>query len=507
MRPKRHNTSLDNLLYRRQFVLCNFPLLDLPEWKSFSFGPFYLNVHPDLETTITKGCNGDFLLLGFALNHHRPVANNQELMDEMAGTCHNIEDVFEYCRDLCGRYIIIFNFAGKTGLLNDLIGCRTVYYCFHQNSVLCASQPGTLARLIRIEEDPSSIVRAYVERDMFASGEGCWIGDGTKYAGVKHLLPNHYLDFEEKKAVRYWPIATLEPVDIEDASRQSAEMLENTMLAATNRFQLSMAITSGWDSRCMLAATRNVHSKIFYYIQKYRGMTDSHPDIRVPRKLTRKLGIPYHIIECGDYQDEAFDITLERNVFLVHNPAKKVLLRSFYQDFQGKVNASGNISDLCRTVYGINPIHEITDLLELVYLSDSKYAAEAIKEWYVYAKSRCDTFGYNLRDLFFWEQVLGNWGSMFAAELDIAIDEFYPFGTRRLVETILAVDGKLRPYHNSMVHRRIIELAWPELLAEPINPSGWHTTTIKFLHDKGKRIMKRLGLLPFVRTLCSKLVG
>jgi hypothetical protein len=480
-----HNISSDNLLYRRQFILGGSPIQELPEWKSISFATYYLKVHPDLEATIAKGSKGDFLMLGFALNHHRPKANNQALMDEMARTCLNVDTMLEYCRDLCGRYVIVFNFSGKTGLLNDLIGSRSVYWCIHQNTVWCASQPSTLARLLGIEEDPSPIVRAYLERDMFASGEGCWIGDGTKYLGVKHLLPNHYLDFEKKRSIRYWPVNTLEPLDVAYASRKSAEILENTMLAATHRFQLCMAITAGWDSRCMLAATRYVRSKIYYYIQQYGGMTDNHPDIRVPRKLTQKLGIPFHIIECSDYQDEAFDTALEMNVFVIHNPAKKVLYRSFYQDSQGKVNASGNISDLCRTTYGINPVHEIKDLLALEGLSDSEYAADSLKEWYAKTKSKCDALGYNLRDLFFWEQQLGNWGSMFAAELDIAIDEFYPFGTRRLVEMILAVDGKLRPYDNSMIHRRIIELLWPELLSEPINPIGWRTRAAKLLKRVG----------------------
>ena len=499
--------SADRILYRRQFILGDRPIPDFLEWTSVSFDPFHLKVHPDLETTMVKGSKRRFLLLGFVLNHHRPEANNQELMDEMAGTCHNVEEMFEYCRDLCGRYVLIFNFSGKAGLLNDLIGSRSVYYCIYQNTVWCASQPTTLARLLGVDEDRSPGVRAYVEKDMFASGEGCWIGDGTQYLGVRHLLPNHYLDFEEKRSIRYWPISTLEHLEIEYASRQSAEILEYTMLAATNRFPLSMAITAGWDSRCILAATRNVRSKIYYYIQKYGTMTDSHPDIRVPLKLAQILGIPFHLIECSDYQDKAFDIALERNVFVLHNPAKKVLLRSFYQDFQGKVNASGNISDLCRTVYGINPVYKIADLLTRVYLSDSEYAADSLKEWYAEAKQRCNALGYNLRDLFFWEQVLGNWGAMFAAELDIAIDEFYPFGTRRLVETILAVDERLRPYTNSKVHRRIIEMLWPELLSEPINPIGWRACAVRLFREKGKYTLARLGLLSYVKMLRSKMVG
>jgi hypothetical protein len=495
------------MLYRRQFVLSNRPIPEMQEWKSILLGHLHLTVHPDLETTLSKGSNGEFLLLGFVLKHNRPDANNQDLLDEMAGTCRDFDQMLEYCRDLCGRYVIVFAFPGKTGLLNDLIGSRSVYYCIHQESVWCASQPSTLAKLLGIDEDRSPEVRAYVERDMFASGEACWIGDGTKYVGMKHLLPNHYLDFEAKKAFRYWPTYPLGTQELESASQKSAAMLENIMRAASNRFQLCMAITAGWDSRCLLAATRNVQSKIYYYIQKFGGMSDSHSDIWVPRRLAQKLGFVFHVIECGDYCDDAFDTALERNVFVLHNPAKKTLYRNFYQNFQGKVNASGYIGEICRNRYGIDSVRNIADLLVLVHLSQSEYAVTSLKDWYAEAKSLCDALGYNLRDIFYWEQRMGNWGSMFPAELDIAIDEFYPFGTRRLIETILAVDEKLRPYKNSSVNRRMIELLWPELLSEPINPISWRARTVKSLKRNVKRALSWLGLFSHVDAFSSKLHG
>lgn len=501
-----HITSININLYRRQFILGNHYFSDFNNWQLISFGDFALSIHPDLQMTVSKVDEREFLLLGFALNHNLPEANNQQILDNIARSCFNIEELFEYCHDLCGRYVILFQFPEKTGLVTDLIGSRSVYWCVHQDTIWCASQPSTLAWLLSIEEIRSREISSYINQDMVSieKGEAAWIGDGTKYVGIKHLLPNYYLDFCEKKAIRYWPKAPLEQLDVDSASRKGTEILKNTMQAATNRFQMSMAITAGWDSRTMLAATRSINYKIYYYIQKFGGMTDSHPDIRIPRKLTKKLGIPFHIIECVDYQDEEFDAILDKNVFMLHNPAKKVLLRSFFLKFQGKVNASGNISDLCRTPYGNQPVHDIFDLLENVNLKDSEYAVKSLMEWYAETKFFCETFGYNQRDLFFWEQVLGNWGSMFAAELDIAIDEFYPFGTRRLVETILAVDEKWRPYHNSKVHRRIIELLWPELLSEPINPINWYSDTIKFLRMKGKRTMARLGLLSMIKSFRSR---
>lgn len=496
--------SLNNLLFRRQFILSSQSIPSFPDWKSFRFGELNLKVHPDLESTVLIGNNREFLLLGFALSHCLPEANNQDLLDELAKSCDTIDKMLDFCRDLCGRYILLFNINGDIGVVNDLIGSRTVYYSFVDTGIWCASQPNMIAALSFAERDPSPATKRFIEKELFASGEGCWIGEETIFLGVKHLLPNHYLDLKQKIAIRYWPKNPNGKIEVENASVMSASILENTILSATNRFRLSMAITAGWDSRCLLAATRKVQQNIFFYIQKYGKMSNHHPDIRVPRKLTKKIGLPFNIIECKEYDKPTFNAILEKNVFLLHNQEKKVLYYNFFEYFKGFVNASGNISDLCRNIYGIEPVTRITDLLVNVNLHQSEYAINGLENWFSQAKILCDRLGYNLRDIFFWEQVLGNWGSMFPAELDIAIEEFYPFGTRRLVELILAVDQRLRPYTNSEVHRRIIQILWPDLLTEPINPIPGSERLLRSIKRIGNRSLVTTGLLSSLKKIHSK---
>ena len=239
----------DRLLYRRQFVLGDRPVACLPGWQSIPFGSMHFTVHPDLETTGAKGPSGELLLIGFVLSHRRPEANNQELLDEIAQTCRDVDQILECCRDLCGRYVLAFALAGNTGLLSDLIGSRSVYYCTLQEAIWCASQPSTLAQLLGIDEDRSPGVQAFYETDLYAGEEASWMGDGTKYAGIRHLMPNHYLDLGARKAFRYWPTRQPGTLDMESAAQKCAAMLESTMRAATNRFELSMAITAGMDSR------------------------------------------------------------------------------------------------------------------------------------------------------------------------------------------------------------------------------------------------------------------
>jgi len=491
----------NRLLYRRQFILADCPVANQPGWTRFDFASLSLTVHPDLEITQATGKHGHFLLLGFLLNHRWPSAGNQQLLDNLANASDTLEQLFEQCRDLCGRYVIVFSLDGTLGALSDLIGSRTIYYYHTNNSLWCASQPSTLAKHLGLQKDSSSIVREYADRDMFTNGEGHWIGDGTPYPGIRHLLPNHYLDLRRSAPVRYWPkhhTATL-PCDI--AAEEAATILRNTLTAASNRFNLSLAITGGWDSRCLLAASRDVKSKVFYFVQKYGQMTDRHPDILIPRTLSDKCAIAFHVFDCPASPADSFNEVLEQNVFCVHSQAKIALYKCFASELQDKVNVAGCISEVCRNYYGRDPIHNIKDLLARTGNWKTKYARTAINHWYSVAKQVCDSTGYSVLDLFYWEQRLGNWGSMFAAELDIAIDEFYPFGTRRLVEILLAVDPSEREYSHSRVHRRIIEHLWPELLSEPINPSTFRDRLIKSIRQRCRRALASMGALDLVNAL------
>jgi len=484
------------LFLRRQFILGSHFIDNYSDWKKITFGHCFLTVHPDLETTSIKKENKEFVLLGFVLSHLKPEYKNIDILSEMCVKCNNNKDVIEYMADLCGRFVFLFKLDGKMGLINDLIGSRSVYYSIQNDFLWCASQPSTLAKIINMKEDCSNDIVKFIAEDLYINGEASWIGDGTKYVGVKHLLPNHYLDFDTKKAVRYWPVKRLERLDVESAAIQSASILKNTMKAAKCRFKLIQAITAGWDSRCLLAATKDIKDDIVYYIQKFGSMNNKHADIVIPQILARKIGLNFSVISCNKAADEWFVNALKNNVFVLHNPSKIKLYYNFLQQFSERVNMAGYIGEIGRTRYGILPVKKIEELLEIVNLQESRYAYSSLENWFSETSELANRFDYNIRDLFYWEQKMGNWGTMFSSELDIAIEEFYPFGTRTLIETFLSVRKEDRPLTDSKVHRRMIEILWSDVLKEPINP---HKNNLPI-----RRLMKiflmKIGMLRILKS-------
>jgi hypothetical protein len=225
-------------------------------------------------------------------------------------------------------------------------------------------------------------------------------------------------------------------------------------------------------------------------------MNNKHADIVIPQILARKIGLNFSVISCNKAADEWFVNALKNNVFVLHNPSKIKLYYNFLQQFSERVNMAGYIGEIGRTRYGILPVKKIEELLEIVNLQESRYAYSSLENWFSETSELANRFDYNIRDLFYWEQKMGNWGTMFSSELDIAIEEFYPFGTRTLIETFLSVRKEDRPLTDSKVHRRMIEILWSDVLKEPINP---HKNNLPI-----RRLMKiflmKIGMLRILKS-------
>ena len=114
-----------------------------------------------------------------------------------------------------------------------------------------------------------------------------WIGDETYFDGIKHLLPNHYLDINKRKAFRYWPNEAIRRLDLDEAVPMSCLFLQGIMKAIAHRHPAMMAVTGGTDSRTLLAASRGIQDKIYFFINNV-GLGYKHPDISLPKQDLQK---------------------------------------------------------------------------------------------------------------------------------------------------------------------------------------------------------------------------
>jgi hypothetical protein len=96
--------------------------------------------------------------------------------------------------------------------------------------------------------------------------------------------------------------------------------------------------------------------------------------------------------------------------------------------------------------------------------------------------------------LLLWEQLLGNWGAVGNSESDIAIEEFDPYDSHYMYETLLGVDEVAIKGNRHLMFREMLRRMWPELLEFPINPPS----TFK---DRIRWSLKRVGAYDALKML------
>jgi hypothetical protein len=339
--------------------------------------------------------------------------------------------------------------------------------------VWVGSQPGILAECLGFDEGEAAT--RFTESFNFRTHEEYrWPAASTPFKEIRHLLPNHCLDLCTGQDVRYWPQVSLEPISLNAAVDRLAHLLPGLTKAAAMRFDLALGITAGWDCRLVLAASHEIRDKLDYLTVRQGRMPDTANDIVVPARLLARLGLPHTVVKALPYMSAEFSYRFKRSVYLAHDhyggdaeailawsQRRKVVMTGSGAEI-GRCSFRDQMPDLDRRRIGAH------DLVRLQRMDDSPFAIVSFEDW---LGGLDDRHGYNLLDLFEWEQGHGNWLAMTQLEFDSAWqDIFTPYNCRDVLVTLLSVDERYRRKPDYLLYRMAIERLWPEVMGEPINP-------------------------------------
>lgn len=463
--------GFQKLHYRRQYIITPDSTYQRPDWirRELGNGQFLLH-HSDLNVVLHHTELLKITLLGYLLDPNHPADSDAVILGRIAEVCTSFQDVMELVSGCGGRFVLIINGFGGNRLFTDPVGFRQIYYSHSSNGLWCGSQPHLLAEALSLPEDRSEAIVEFLNSSAYTSGrtEHAWYGDATRFDGVRHLMPNHYLDIDSGAIVRFWPHRALEPRNVDEAAKEASHILQGILESAAHRWPLSLAVTAGWDSRVLLAASRRVRDKVTFFVQQFGHLKDSDRDIQVIGELSRRLNFPYIIEECRVNIDDEFVEIITRNVS-VHQADEKIeLYYNFFTSLSHTVTIGGNVSEIARTYYGIDTTKaNAKNLAGLSGYGGNDYCIERCQAWLDEVGPVAGRYNVDLADLFYWEQRMGNWGAMFPAALDIAVEQLHPFNCRGLLETMLSVDRKYRTNTNPVLYSKIMRDSWPEVLSVP----------------------------------------
>lgn len=475
----------DNLYFRRQFLLSREPIADLATWQLSQIEHYYLYTHPDLEVTIEKDNKKTFILLGYIFDPEKHHLNNKDILHYLIELTDSFATLIQALKPYPGRYALFYFHKPNLYLVQDALALREVYYCKILNRVVCGSQPNILVKFacpdILKTTDPA--VLDFMQNHLSYVRNGrLWVGDTTCFAGIKHLMPNHYLDIDSMEVKRYWPNKILEYISYDEAVKLAVKYLKGVFNAVTKRYDVMMAVTSGIDSRSLLAASKDVQSKIYFFVNKHKHLSDDSSDIKIPKKIFQKIQLPFHIHDVDTIVDKDFREIFLSNTWMAKDVLLPAIFNVYFKNHQNKLNLLG-VGELGREYYEKPPKHFNGYFLAwCLKYKKSKFAVDQCDKWLQEALNVAEKFHVDIMKLFLWEMLLGNWGAVGNSESDIAIEEFDPYNSHYIYEIMLSPQIKQGDIFTGL-YREL----WPELLMFPFNPPD----TIK---DMIKSLLTRIGI-------------
>lgn len=434
-----------------------------------------LTAHPDLATAQASDGAKSLTLIGCILDPGDPAASNVDILGRLLAGFASISELIRSTGSFGGRWIIIATNGKERFIFNDALGLRQVFYTnpADTGSLWAMSQPGNGAEMLGLPREQEAVT--YVNSHSFRShSEYRWPGEASPFKGLKHLLPNHWLDLDTGACHRFWPMQPLARIEPEVVIERLSVLLPGMIRAAAQRFDLVLGITAGLDSRLVLAAARDIKDTLSFITVRQGKMSDDHMDLTVPGRLLERLGLSHEIIRAPVSMTPEFGQAFKRSVYLAHDhygPDAEAILRRFSRT---KAVLTGSGAEVGRCSFRkafpwsdsrtIAPAH----LARLQRMSGEPFALRHFERWLNDAAPR---YNVKLLDLFEWEQGHGNWLAMTQLEFDIAWREIItPYNCREVLTMLLGVDERYRRAPDYVLFYRLIDMLWPDVLQEPINP-------------------------------------
>lgn len=495
------------LAFRRQFVLGSDESMMPATWNRQAVSSrLHASIHPDLPATRAGHGDRTLLLLGYLLDPDRPERRDGDILTELVASNHDIDDLVAATDRLSGRWVLVFAKGDHAVVFHDAVGMRQVHHVrASDGSTWCASRPCLLASLLDLDHDRTCFEQ--LDRDgVFGSHVNhFWPGDRSSIVGVQRLLPNHYLEMGSGIVKRYWPRNALTAQPPATAVPRCSKILTGTVDAASRRFNLSVALTAGLDSRIVLAACRSRANRLDYYTVKRPSLHDGSPDLRIPRRIARDFELRHRVVKAPTHPDPALHDVIASTSVPVHPSVVlecSAVREAKPADGRSWMTLNGNVNEVARVFYPrLSPT--AVAMAHAAGMGRSDYAAERFGEWYEAARPALADSGIDAWDLFYWEQKLGGWFGGIRTEFDMVEDVVTPFNCRALLATMLGVDEALRSGPAYRFHRDLIMQMWPELLRYPVNPPDYRLLTRWWLDRKRDEVLgvagtiaRNLGIYP-----------
>ncbi len=441
-------------------------------WHAEKIGGWILGRHPSLpRIRLTDDRDRDIgWMLGYPIDDRGVLLDGREAV-RIEGFADGPEtDAESFVYRFGGKYLVALVGGRQPRLYLDPAGSLGAVYCVHQRVI--ASTPNLVPPDDRTRER-IDLIRAMD----IPNTNAMYPLEVTPRHNVLRLLPNHYLDLSTWQSVRHWPKAPLRgDGSVEEAIEAVATITKRNIAAVAERFPTYLRMTSGADSRMLLACARNLKDRIHLFTVPIPD-DGAYLDVAIARKIGKRFGMRHLVPKYRPSSREDLDEFMFRIGYGTGEVRGYQAATMFKQADPAFAQLDGAIGALERGAW-YRKDHTETSVLDIDFLLECCNAPRlpivysTFRRWLDTAPV-ADTL--QCLDLFYLEQRMGCWGGVLPyAEAPDPGFVIYPMCHREIIERMLTLPAEYRLYNRrydklAPFMEEVIKREWPELLEWPIN--------------------------------------
>lgn len=426
-------------------------------------GEYYVYINKNTHFECRENSEFSVSIIGIAVF----LKGDESALDWLWKHCQSIESVVDAERYLGGKYVLFVRIRDSYYILGDATCSIPVFYANYNDGVICSSIGYQIA-----EEMSLSVDQTLLNIREGGDSSKTMPYDYTIWKEIKRLLPNHYLDVNRKCGIRMVNQNTAKStLSSEQAAEITLPFIKRLAEYYTSKFSVACALTSGRDSRVVLAVL-GCRNDVPIYTMKHNEFVENTPDIVFPKQIAAHVNLNYHQIKDVELTDK--DVTEANNLLGEGNYSKRTLMLAHtinnhfgkYAVINGDIIGQVGKCSLHRDIpmcfaspsYFLCKLHNYT-----------KEAKIALQNWLQDIRKTKEKV--NCFDLFSIENRMGVWAAN-ENEIYNMVGQYYlnVFNSRSIIYEWTRVNRKERK--NSAIHVAIIKLLKPELLDIPFESAG-----------------------------------
>lgn len=264
------------------------------------FGKYYLSVDSQTPYHTCKNQSCECALFGYAVN--LLTEKYDCIPEQILMNCNSIGEVVAYEKNLGGKYVIFYKNGEEYYILGDATVSIPIFYSLTE-SIICTNNCQSIA-----EKNNLTPAQEYMKIRECSDISQAMPFDITVYKEIKQLIPNHYYDVNNAQAVRFVNAPNKQKErSIEETTNKILSRIDVLTRYYQSVFQLNCPITSGRDSRVVLAFLLENGFNGPCYTIKHPEHNEKTQDVVIPQELCSAIGVPHTILADVELTKSAID--------------------------------------------------------------------------------------------------------------------------------------------------------------------------------------------------------